>query len=102
MDHDEPVWNAEAHNPLRSKGLRGLDPVSPPTLVDFTLCTTAAIIKEYLTVSGVDKRIDFCMYIDASADAAAPHPPAAIDDLRTSLPQSSINHNRASLSAPTP
>lgn len=37
MDQDEAVWNAEVHNPLLSKVLRGLEPVPPRTLVDFTL-----------------------------------------------------------------
>ncbi|KAF5018597.1 hypothetical protein F66182_9426 [Fusarium sp. NRRL 66182] len=45
-----------------------------------------------VTVSDVDKRIDFCMNIESSADASAPNSAAAIDDLRASLPQNSINH----------
>lgn len=64
--------------------------------------TTASIIKEYLTVSGVDKRIDFCMYIESSADASAPNSAAAIDDLRASLPQNSINHTSCIALGPYP
>ncbi|KPM42075.1 hypothetical protein AK830_g4479 [Neonectria ditissima] len=87
MDHDEPVWNAEVHNPLLNKVFR----TRGARLVDFSLCTTAQIIKEYLPRPAPDKRIDFCLYIDPRQD---PDPSYSIkaESLREDLPQKSINH----------
>ncbi|KAH6955990.1 hypothetical protein BKA56DRAFT_502932 [Ilyonectria sp. MPI-CAGE-AT-0026] len=87
MDHDEPVWNVEVHNPLLKKVFR----TGEDRLVDFSLCTTAPIIKEYLPTPTPDKRIDFCLYIDPRHDPD-PQSAAKAEALRQGLPQKSINH----------
>ncbi|KAH6973861.1 hypothetical protein BKA56DRAFT_491445 [Ilyonectria sp. MPI-CAGE-AT-0026] len=87
MGHDEPVWNTEVHNPLLKEVFRTGD----ERLVDFSLCTTASIIKDYLPTPAPEKSLDFCLYIDPRED---PDPRYAIktESLRQELPQKSINH----------
>ncbi|KAM5380124.1 hypothetical protein ACJZ2D_003771 [Fusarium nematophilum] len=90
-DHDEAVWNVEVHHSLLKKVFR--NPISVPSstrLVDFSLCTTAPIIREYLPSHLSDRRIDFCLYVDPVAD-----PPyrSKVNSLREELPEKSINHS---------
>nr|CEG04439.1 unnamed protein product [Fusarium clavum] len=86
MDHDEGVWNVEVHQYLLKKVLRRS---GSSRLVDFTLCTTAPIIRDYLPPRTTEKRVDFCFFIDPSCDAS--YKPK-IESLVKSLPKMSINH----------
>ncbi|EFQ36477.1 uncharacterized protein GLRG_11622 [Colletotrichum graminicola M1.001] len=90
MDHDESVWNADVHNMLLRMVLR------PATgrqarLGEFSLCTTAPIIKDYLPEGEAEKKVDFCMYINPSADPDVSLQ-SKIVALRRALPETSLNH----------
>ncbi|KAG7403374.1 hypothetical protein Forpe1208_v016565 [Fusarium oxysporum f. sp. rapae] len=86
MDHDEGVWNVEVHQYLLKKVLRRS---GSSHLVDFTLCTTAPIIRDYLPPRTAEKRVDFCFFIDPSCD---PSYKPRIETLVKSLPEMSISH----------
>ncbi|KAF4416070.1 methyltransferase type 11 [Fusarium austroafricanum] len=85
-DHDEGVWNAEVHQPLLDMVLRR---PGSSNLVDFTLCTTAPIIREYLPSHTQEKRVDFCFYIEPNFDST--YKPR-IEIFSNSLPEMSVNH----------
>ncbi|KAK2035835.1 hypothetical protein LZ31DRAFT_308353 [Colletotrichum somersetense] len=103
MDHDEPVWNAEVHNVVLTKVLRGRDPLQPGTnLCDFSLCTTASIIKDYVPADIPAKRIDFCIYLDPAADSTTADVTSKVLGLRQILPSSSLNHTSYGALCPHP
>ncbi|KAG8413995.1 hypothetical protein J3458_011650 [Metarhizium acridum] len=89
-DHDESPWNAEVHQDLFETTIRGpkFAQVGQPQLVDFSICTSARLIKEYLLSPAPDQRIDFCFYIDAAADGDYAR---KVDAIRQELPEKSIN-----------
>ncbi|KXH63953.1 hypothetical protein CNYM01_13850 [Colletotrichum nymphaeae SA-01] len=98
MDHDEPVWNAEVHNLLLTKVLRGRDPSKQGTnLCDFSLCTTASIIKEYVPAGAPPKQIDFCIYLNPTVDVTS-----KVLALRHILPSASLNHTSYGALCPHP
>lgn len=95
---DEPAWNALVHARLLCLALY---PHARPRrqLVGLTPCTTAGIIREYVSLAAGDKKVDFCLHIDPSADddgvdndkdrsTAA----ARIERRLLTLPLNSINH----------
>jgi hypothetical protein len=86
MDHDEGVSNVEVHQYLLKKVLRRS---GSSHLVDFTLCTTAPIIRDYLPPHTAEKRVDFCLFIDPSCD---PSYKPRIETLARSLPEMSTSH----------
>ncbi|KAF5978413.1 methyltransferase type 11 [Fusarium coicis] len=93
-NEDESVWNVEVHQRLLEKVLRRC---GSNRLLDFRICTTAGIIREYLPSTTTDRKIDFCFCIDTAKDAA--YASKAIE-LRQSLPGSSLNHsNKVALQA---
>ncbi|KAK1974308.1 hypothetical protein LZ30DRAFT_608339 [Colletotrichum cereale] len=90
LDHDESVWNADVHNILLRMVLRPAA-AREARLGDFSLCTTASIIKDYLPEGEAEKKIDFCMYINPSADPDVGLQ-TKIDAFRRALPENSLNH----------
>ncbi|KAF4496707.1 methyltransferase type 11 [Fusarium agapanthi] len=90
----ESVWNVEVHQRLLEKVLRRS---GSNRLLDFRICTTAGIIREYLPSTTTDRKIDFCFCIDTAKDATYATKAIA---LRQSLPGSSLNHsNKVALQA---
>ncbi|OHF04535.1 hypothetical protein CORC01_00006 [Colletotrichum orchidophilum] len=105
MDHDEPVWNVEVHNLLLTKVFRGRDRdtrQSSTNLCDFSLCTTASIIKNYVPIDMSDKRIDFCIYLNPSADMTTANIKGKVLALRNRLPRLSLNHTSYGALCPYP
>ncbi|KAK1761906.1 hypothetical protein QBC33DRAFT_564290 [Phialemonium atrogriseum] len=107
----EHGWNCAVHYPLIQLAL-GIRRRDEAPLVDFTSCTSAKIIKEYLPGQTSSKMVDFCILLSphniAQSDsqvppntptpatfsrAAAAQAANAIDALRASLPCQSINHS---------
>ncbi|PCD22210.1 hypothetical protein AU210_016002 [Fusarium oxysporum f. sp. radicis-cucumerinum] len=86
-NEDESVWNVEVHQRLLEKVLRRS---GSNRLLDFRICTTAGIIREYLPSTTSDRKIDFCFCIDTAKDATYASKAIA---LRQSLPGSSLNHS---------
>ncbi|KAK1566117.1 uncharacterized protein LY79DRAFT_529392 [Colletotrichum navitas] len=102
-DHDEPVWNTEVHNLLLTSVLRGDDPEEHGAhLCDFSLCTTASIIKDYVPAGIPAKRVDFCIYLDPAADATMVGITSKVLALRQRLPSSSLNHTSYGALCPHP
>ncbi|GKT60991.1 hypothetical protein ColTof4_01107 [Colletotrichum tofieldiae] len=99
-NHDESAWNADVHNILLRMVLRPA--VSQlARLGGFSICTTASMIKDYLPEGEAERKVDFCMYINPSAD-----PDTGLQDklneLRRVLPGTSLNHTSYAALCPYP
>ncbi|KAM0417195.1 hypothetical protein ACHAPT_012832 [Fusarium lateritium] len=66
---NESGWNMMVHHPLLYSAIYG--PRRTNQLVGFAPCTTAKIIREYLPATSQAKMVDFCVYLDLTADRAA-------------------------------
>ncbi|KAF7548362.1 hypothetical protein G7046_g8702 [Stylonectria norvegica] len=84
---NESGWNMMVHHPLLYLAIYG--PQRLEQLVGFAPCTTAKIILEYLPATSKAKMVDFCVYLDPTADQVAT---STIQTLRRSLPFQVINH----------
>ncbi|KAF4986316.1 hypothetical protein FDECE_16016 [Fusarium decemcellulare] len=85
---NESGWNMMVHHPLLYTSIYGLQR-QQNQLVGFAPCTTAKVIREYLPATSQAKMVDFCVFLDPTADDAAC---AAIQTLRRALPFNVINH----------
>lgn len=91
----EYTWNSAVHFPLLRTALHGGQRRRRDAIVDFTACTTAQIIKEYLPSSANRKMVDFVLFINATEVSPNSLLRAAADKIdrhRASLPMQSINH----------
>ncbi|KPM43211.1 hypothetical protein AK830_g3352 [Neonectria ditissima] len=92
LDCSEFAWNNEVHFPLLSLALRPRIIGSVfKRLIKVATCSTASIIQEYRTLHAPQKKIDFCVYIDAQYDPDSTETASYIDIVRTRLPFISIN-----------
>ncbi|KAH8747041.1 hypothetical protein F5883DRAFT_694592, partial [Diaporthe sp. PMI_573] len=90
--HPEAVWNAHVHTPMLRLALHPLDKPAKTSLVDFVTCPTASLGARYMPAISPSKKIDFCIYIEPSLDPLASSVEPAIETLRQSLPNNTINH----------
>ncbi|KAJ0163515.1 hypothetical protein CTA2_2863 [Colletotrichum tanaceti] len=88
--HDESSWNMCVHHEVLRLAFR--PPGKPPFkhLVNFMPCTTATVIKEYLPLQSVSKKVDFCVFVDPTD----PHDRSVCLAASGRLPYEVINHTR--------
>ncbi|PHH60870.1 hypothetical protein CDD81_1075 [Ophiocordyceps australis] len=100
--HAEASWNIEVHSRILSLALRPSGQPQFANLINFTSCSTASIIGDYLPCDFGAKKVDFCMYLNPIYDE--PILPAyptslahskmehAIGTVKDYLPESVINY----------
>ncbi|KAJ4168312.1 hypothetical protein NW754_013646 [Fusarium falciforme] len=84
---NEAGWNMMVHHPLLFTAIYSSRRQNQ--LVGFAPCTTAKIIKEYVSTASQPKMVDFCIYMDPTVNEAASD---AVQILRRMLPAGVINH----------
>ncbi|EXK76353.1 hypothetical protein FOQG_18905 [Fusarium oxysporum f. sp. raphani 54005] len=65
--HAESTWNIEVHQKLLGLAFRPSGQSKFSHSVNFTSCSTATILSEYLPAFSPSKKVDFCIYVDPSA-----------------------------------